>query len=308
MGNHLKCNRTDIITNEEEEVTEDVKEPWRWNWLYQKDHTGTTLKTYYKKLKRDGYVYCLYCNKEMCYECMGVSAIKYHAKIQKHVNKVQSYKDQKQTKLSAMFTKKSTTESAFNSSNIVEEQAPVLHATPIEDRTTSLECLILAWAAQSNLPWTRIPSLVTLIKNASIDIHALNKLQLSASSAKRKLVDGLAKEFSLELAEVLRNKIYCLNLDEATNKNNKDKLFTILVSYFSSELGETRIHHLDTIRVLNCKANTMLAALEEVFDKHDPDWENLLAMMTDNCPAMKGEINGLEKQVKEKKQPNCHDK
>ena len=56
MGNHLKCNRTDIITNEEEEVTEDVKEPWRWNWLYQKDHTGTTLKTYYKKLKRDGYV------------------------------------------------------------------------------------------------------------------------------------------------------------------------------------------------------------------------------------------------------------
>ena len=145
-------------------------------------------------------------------------------------------------------------------------------------------------------------------KNASIDIHALNKVQLSASSAKRKLVDGLAKEFSLELAEVLRNKIYCLNLDEATNKNNKDKLFTILVSYFSSELGETRIHHLDTIRVLNCKANTMLAALEEVFDKHDPDWENLLAMMTDNCPAMKGEINGLEKQVKEKKQPNCHDK
>ena len=91
-------------------------------------------------------------------------------------------------------------------------------------------------------------------------------------------------------------------------KKNKDKLFTILVSYFSSALGETRIHHLDTIRVLNCKANTMLAALEEVFDKHDPDWENLLAMMTDNCPAMKGEINGLEKQVKENKQPNCHDK
>ena len=88
-------------------------------------------------------------------------------------------------------------------------------------------------------------------------------------------------------------------MDEAESKNNGQKLFSILVSYFDRAKAETLVYHLATVRVLNTKSATMFNALSEVFIDNSIPWDNLVSILTDNCPSMTGKLTGLEARVRE---------
>ena len=64
------------------------------------------------------------------------------------------------------------------------------------DKTSNIECRILCFAAEHNLPATTVSAFIPLMKEASSDPVALNNVKLTPTSVRYKLVDGLADDFT----------------------------------------------------------------------------------------------------------------
>ena len=100
----------------------------------------------------------------------------------------------------------------------------------------------------------------------------------------------------------IRSTYFSWNLDEATSSNH-DRILTVLVSYFSQ--GKKVVcEHLASI---NVPAVTTENKLVNIFKEKSISWKNILATLMDSCNVMRGSKNGLEKQTKEKLQPNLLD-
>ena len=136
------------------------------------------------------------------------------------------------------------------------------------------------------------------LKEAVTDPEAVQAMNMSDTSLRRKLVHGLAADFKNSVDSDLRKNRFSINLDEAEMKNNGEKMLSILASFFSLIRGGTFIYHLDTVRILNTRAETMFAALCEVFTDHGLQWDLLVSMLADNCNSMQGEYSGLVTKVK----------
>ena len=81
-------------------------------------------------------------------------------------------------------------------------------------------------------------------------------------------------------------------------------LLTVLVSYFNQGKKEVVCEHLALINVPAVTTENILNTLINFFKEKSLPWKNLLATLMDSCNVMQGSKNGLEKQIKEKLQPN----
>ena len=144
---------------------------------------------------------------------------------------------------------------------------------------------------------------MTLSRELARDTKTLLKVKRTATQYK--LQFGVVKTLKESMLSEIRSTCFSLNLDEATSSNHH-RVFTVLVSYFNQGNKEV-CEHLVLINVPVVTTENMLNTLINLFKEKSIPWENLLTTLMDSCNIMRGSKNGLEKQIKEKLQPNLLD-
>lgn len=172
-------------------------------------------------------------------------------------------------------------------------------AVPVNDRRINSEAMLLGFLAENDLPFTMTPKLIQFSQQLAKDPKALNELKMDRCTASYKMTYGLASFFTEELIEELRSTFFCLNLDESTN-SNQEKVVAVLVSYFSSEKKEISVRHLESFTVIKADAESIFLKIEELFEKHQLPWNNLISVLMDSCSTMRGKKSGLETRLREK--------
>lgn len=80
-------NRKDIMSRSDEagirEIDSKVKNPWRWDWLENKEE-GVFFKEFIRKIAKPGVAFCTICSKELLYGNRGFAALKSHITSTKH--------------------------------------------------------------------------------------------------------------------------------------------------------------------------------------------------------------------------------
>ena len=84
-------------------------------------------------------------------------------------------------------------------------------------------------------PLSIAPKLLRFTQSASVDIKALNSLELSCSATTYKITDGFSVSIHKGLVEKMRVVPFSLNITEATSESNGERVLTLLVSYFEKE-------------------------------------------------------------------------
>ena len=84
----------------------------------------------------------------------------------------------------------------------------------------------------------------------SRDPKAISQLRAAASY---KLKHGLSVHIRKKVVDCMKKYPFSINIDECTS-NNSQKIFSILVSYFDTEIGESVVQH-ESISLIEVNAN-----------------------------------------------------
>ena len=105
----------------------------------------------------------------------------------------------------------------------------------------------------------------------------------------------------------LRQRFFSLTVDEATMKEQKTKVLSIMVSYFDDRLGKTIINHLKSVKIIRTTAEAIFTIIDDVFKENEIPFNNLVSVMMDSCPSMRGIRSGVETLIRQRRQPNLLD-
>ena len=87
---------------------------------------------------------------------------------------------------------------------------------------------------------------------------------------------------------------FSINIDECTFSNSQ-KVFSILVSYFDIEIGESVVQHYESINLIEVSAKSLLERICNCFIRDDIPFQNLVSDLSDSTNFMRGERGGVEK-------------
>ena len=85
-------------------------------------------------------------------------------------------------------------------------------------------------------------------------------------------------------------------MDECT-VNNKEKIFSLLVSFFNDDRGESVIAHYDSILLINANAETLFSGIDSCFSRIGILWDNLISDLSDSAAYMRGKSFGAESKL-----------
>ena len=79
---------------------------------------------------------------------------------------------------------------------------------------------------------------------------------------------------------------FSINIDECTSSNSQ-KVFSILVSYFDIEIGESVVQHYESISLIEVNA-PLLEHICNCFIRDDIPFQNLVSDLSDSTNYMRG--------------------
>ena len=84
-----------------------------------------------------------------------------------------------------------------------------------------------------------------------------------------------------------------INIDECTS-NNSQKLFSILVSDFDIEIGESVVQHYESVSLIEVNAKSLLERICNCFIRYDIPFQNLVPYLNDSTIHRGGGEEGLK--------------
>ncbi|XP_041468120.1 uncharacterized protein LOC121418364 [Lytechinus variegatus] len=131
----------------------------------------------------------------------------------------------------------------------------------------------------------------------SRDPKALDKINMGRTSASYKLTHGLGYVAKKRLVLDMQLYPFSLNVDECFSNNNQ-KVFSIMVAYFSPEKGETVVHHYNSISLTTVNAKILKETLMSLLKSDNIPLHNLVSILCDSTNYMRGKKGGFETLVR----------
>lgn len=117
-------------------------------------------------------------------------------------------------------------------------------------------------------------SVFSLAKKLAKDKIALTHLSLSRQYASYLITHGISPDFKKSLYEKLKNGIFSLNIDEATNIHN-DRIMNILVQFYDEDAGSVKTQHLASRKVNIGNASALMLELRGVIQAFGLEWRQV---------------------------------
>jgi hypothetical protein len=146
--------------------------------------------------------------------------------------------------------------------------------------------------AEHNVHLSLTTPLIELMKEMAQDKETLNKMSMSRTTATYKLVDGLGTVTHKKIVKDMKNNKFSINVDECTSQS-KEKVLSVMVAFFYSEIGETVTHHYASVSLAIINARVLMNTLVDMFEKDDIPWSNLVSYLSDSAGMMRGKLSGL---------------
>ena len=79
----------------------------------------------------------------------------------------------------------------------------------------------------------------------------------------------------------MKKYLFSINVDECTF-NNSQKVFSIFVSYFDIEIGESVVQHYQSISLIEVNTKSPLERICNCFIRDDVPFQNLVSDLSDS--------------------------
>ena len=151
----------------------------------------------------------------------------------------------------------------------------------VSDRKHHLEAYILSFITENSLPPSVVPKLIEFSQFLSRDPKALSQLRMNRTAASYKLKHGLSVHIRKKVVDCMKKYPFSINIDECTS-NNSQKVFSILVSYFDIEIGESVVQHYQSISLIEVNTKSLLERICNCFIRDDVPFQNLISDLSDS--------------------------
>ena len=122
---------------------------------------------------------------------------------------------------------------------------------------------------------------------------------MNRTAATYKLKHGLSVYVRKNVVDCMKKYPFSINIDECTS-NNSHKVFSILVSYFDTEIGASVVQHYTSVSLIEVNAKSLLECICNCFVRDDIPFDNLVSDLSDSTNYMRGKKGGLEPLLREK--------
>ena len=92
---------------------------------------------------------------------------------------------------------------------------------------------------------------------------------------------------------------FIINIDECTS-NNSHKIFSILISYFHTEIGVSVVQHYTSVSLIEVNAKSLLECICNCFVIDDIPFDNLVSDLSDSTNYMRRKKEDLNRCYKRK--------
>ena len=165
------------------------------------------------------------------------------------------------------------------------------------DRKSHAEARTLSFAAEHTLPLTLVPHLIKYAQEMAQDSKTLNSLSMERTTAAYKLRDGIGAALHRRLVNDLRASKFSMNVDECMSSAH-EKVFSVIVSYFSEEEKCTVFKHYMSIPMTVVNAETLHKCIISSFEKDGIPLSNLISVLSDSANYMRGKTSGFETRLR----------
>ena len=162
-----------------------------------------------------------------------------------------------------------------------------------EDREAHAQAFVVSSIAEHSLPFTMSPHLIRFAQTLSSDSRTLQNLCMSRMTAAYKLREGLAANINEDLVELLRNTHFSINVDECMS-NNYEKVFSVLVSFFSEEQISVVVQHYKSKSFTVVNAKKLYNFVIDTLEADGIQLTNLISTLSDSTNYMRGKAAGFE--------------
>ena len=157
----------------------------------------------------------------------------------------------------------------------------------------------LSFAAKNSLPLSTVPKLIEFSQFLARDPKALSQLQLNRTAATYKLKHGLSVYIHKTVVDCMKKYPFGINNDECTS-NNSHKVFSILVSYFDTEIVVSVVQHYTSVSLIEVNVKSLLECICNCFVRNDIPFDHLVSDLSDSTNYMRGKKGWLEPLLREK--------
>ena len=112
-------------------------------------------------------------------------------------------------------------------------------------------------------------------------------------------MEGIGREESLDVIDVLKNQTFSILLDESTDVR-VTQMLALVVRYVNANTMQTADRCFDIIEVLDGTLLGLFKAVSNVqFEMHSIPPRNLIGLGAYNCATMMGKVSAFQAQLKE---------
>ena len=154
----------------------------------------------------------------------------------------------------------------------------------VSDRKHHLEAYILSFITENSLPPSVVPKLIEFSQFLSRDPKALSQLRMNRTAASYKLKHGLSVHIRKKVVDCMKKYSFSVNIDECTS-NSSQKVFSILVSDFDIEIGESVVQHYESISLIEVNVKSLLECICNCFIR---DHIDLVSDLSGSTNYMRG--------------------
>jgi hypothetical protein len=170
----------------------------------------------------------------------------------------------------------------------------------------SAEIMMCQFIAMHNRPFQTADHLSDLFKSMCPDSKVASALSCKHNKTKAIICDAIDPHLKKPVLDVVRSSPFNLLCDESNERGDSVKLLTVLVRLFESDNANISTRHLNTIGITDLTANGIFSGLEEVLQKYDLSFDNMVSFTSDTCNVMKGTRGGVIAKLSAK-QPKVFD-
>lgn len=284
-----------------------IKNKFNWTWLQEEDNTGEFLSSWARKVDVPGKVRCIVCNDTVSYGSGGKKDLKRHPSKKEH-QRLLNLKKTNQTLSSALNAVQEVVcslpygapENVHSEAVCSSRRDPNLpKIVSFEDRKAHAEAFIVSFLAEHCLPFTMAPKLIEFAQMMSSDAKVLQQLSMSNATASYKLREGLGQYLDEELSNELKESFFSFNVDECFS-NNYQKIFSMLVAYYSEKLNAVVIKHFKSESFTVVNARSLSDFVLKVLADGGIPLSNVVSVLSDSTNYMRGKVAGFETLLREK--------
>lgn len=165
----------------------------------------------------------------------------------------------------------------------------------LEQSTAKAELLMTGYMAEHRVPFNQANHMAPLFAAMFPDSKIAANMKIKRTKASYIMQDGIAYAEKKSVSSICADNFFSLLIDESTDVSTTQVLAVVVRFLEGSEVKDAL---LDIVEVENGSAETLYAAVKDLFRENKIPLRNVIGFAADNCATMMGKQSGFQTLLK----------